>query len=199
MTAPSRADDMESLAYTVISLLRGSLPWQTKAIFLSKQRWSGDDLGFGYPRAFGDFVSYARALRFESEPEYARWKGNFQSFLTSRDAGVVVGTSCKDTPDPKPSLQVLSEPLESSPVFTTPDEDDYFPVATAIYPRIPTRRDLIGDEKITVRGQLARIEKLPIRPVLCSEPHFMLTQEQEDQDEEVFGRRYLDEIDKFWL
>ncbi|EIM79486.1 kinase-like protein [Stereum hirsutum FP-91666 SS1] len=155
--APSRADDMESLAYTVISLLRGSLPWQKqsrKGVFPNKQLWSGNDLGFGYPQVFGDFVDYTRALGFESEPDY-----------------VVVGTSHKDAPDPKPSLQVLPEP-ESISEFTTPREDDYWPIGTAMYPRVPTRRDLIGDEKAT---------------------------EQEDQEEKEFGWEYLDEIDKFWL
>lgn len=201
MIAPSRADDMESLAYTVISLLRGSLPWQKqsrKGVFPNKQLWSGNDLGFGYPQVFGDFVDYTRALGFESEPDYVRWKGNFQSLLTSCHAKVVVGTSHKDAPDPKPSLQVLPEP-ESISEFTTPREDDYWPIGTAMYPRVPTRRDLIGDEKATVRRQLARIDKLPIPPKLCSPPHFILTQEQEDQEEKEFGWEYLDEIDKFWL
>lgn len=202
MIGPSRADDLESLAYTVISILRGSLPWQRvehTTIFLNKQLWSGNDLGFGYPQVFGDFVNYTRALEFESEPDYARWKRNFKNLLTSPDAGVVVGTSRKNEPDPKPLLQVLSEPPEKGLVFMTPFESDYIPAMSAILPRIPTRRDLIGDEKAIVRGQLARIEKLPTMPALCAGPHFMLTEEQEDQDEEEFGRGYLDEIDKFWL
>lgn len=200
---PSRADDMESLAYTVVFLLRGSLPWQRMSpneIFPAKQLWSGNDLGFGYPPVFGDFVNYTRGLNFEDKPDYAEWKGRFQSLLTSVEAEVVVGTPSKRTPDPKPTLRIRTEPPTSIPAWMTPLELEYINIVSFPSARVPTRRDLIEDEKATIRGRLARIKKLPAMSIeLCLGDEFMLTEEQEDQDEQAFGKEHLEEIDKFWL
>lgn len=162
MIGPSRADDMESLAYSVIYLLRGSLPWTgqpSTAVFHAKQLWSGNDLGCGYLSIFSDFVDCIRGLKFDAEPDYARWTESFQSLVTSCDAEVVVGRSLKDTPDS--SLALLSEPPKSGQAWMIPHEVDYHLVETVPYARVPTSRDLIGDEKASVRGKLARIEKLP--------------------------------------
>lgn len=201
MIGPSRADDMESLAYTVIRLLRGSLPWArlpSAEVFRTKQLWSGTDLGFGYPPVFGDFVNYTRGLEFEDEPDYARWTESFQSLVTSCDAEVVVGRSLRDKPDSS-HAQLLSEPPKTKSAWTTPHDIEHFALDTFPLTRVPTSRDLIGDEKAIVRRKLARIETLPKMEPFCEEKEFMLTQEQEDHDIEEFGRDKLAEIDEFWL
>lgn len=61
----SRRDDIESLAYTIVKLLRGKLPWkETKAqdLMRAKLAWSGQTICAGYPRVFADFFDYARQL-----------------------------------------------------------------------------------------------------------------------------------------
>ena len=79
--APSRCDDMESLAYSVARLLRGELPWSTihssQEACTAKQTWSGLDLCAGYPSVFGDFVEYTRSLEFFQTSEYAHWRHAF--------------------------------------------------------------------------------------------------------------------------
>lgn len=191
---------MESLAYTVMYLLRGSLPWDQESrveVFHTKQLWSGSDLGFDYPSVFGDFVDYTRKLKFESEPDYADWMKRFRSLAASPEAVQVVGKPHKVVPESSqvsiPELPDMEEP------WFTPFEEDYVPPYDMPAARVPTTRDLIGDEKATVRQDLARIEKLPnCGPPCQGEPEYMLSWEQEDHEEEEFGRKFLSDIDKFW-
>lgn len=76
----SRRDDIESLAYTLIYLWRGDLPWQrlyaeTKAemhdaILECKSSTSVEKLCEGMPREFSFLLDYSRRLKFYDEPEY---------------------------------------------------------------------------------------------------------------------------------
>ena len=88
----SRRDDMESLAYTLFFLLRGSLPWQrspsessillTKMAQLweNKRAWTGAQLGEGFPEAFSQLLDHSRALGFDENPDYARFRTLFDDF-----------------------------------------------------------------------------------------------------------------------
>jgi serine/threonine protein kinase len=83
----SRRDDMVSLAYTLIYLLRGSLPWisnqshasresleaRKRRILSEKLAWSAKDLCDGLPVQFAEFLEYAADLKFEEEPDYEKW------------------------------------------------------------------------------------------------------------------------------
>lgn len=75
----SRRDDLESLAYVLIYLLRGSLPWQNLTddarILSMKQSLSPDALCDNLPPEFGAFLSYVRGLAFEANPDYAYLHG----------------------------------------------------------------------------------------------------------------------------
>lgn len=191
---------MESLAYSIISILRGSLPWTripSAKIFHAKRLWSGEELGFGYPPVLGEFVDYTRQLKFETEPDYAYWRERFETLVTSPDAGALVGKSYKD--QPASSLAFVAEPPVSRSAWITPLDDDYFPVISVPCARVPTSRDLIGDEKAIVRAELARIERVTHMEPFVDGEEYMLTQEEEDRNEEVFGRKYLKEIDEFWV
>ncbi|KIM74543.1 hypothetical protein PILCRDRAFT_828099 [Piloderma croceum F 1598] len=89
----SRRDDLESLAYTLLFLLRGSLPWQRSSTESStllarmaqvrekKRAWTGSRLGEGYPDIFGQLLDYSRALVFDENPDYARFQAVFDDFL----------------------------------------------------------------------------------------------------------------------
>ena len=75
-TDSSPRDDLESLAYTLLFLLRGGLPWQRynsrecmhfgamKQIREKKMKWPGPRLGEGKPKDFGNLLDYSRALSF---------------------------------------------------------------------------------------------------------------------------------------
>ncbi|OAY76608.1 Casein kinase I isoform delta-like [Ananas comosus] len=75
----SRRDDLESLAYTLIFLLRGRLPWQgyqgeNKGFLVCKKKMatSPESLCSFCPQPFRQFVEYVVNLKFDEEPNYAK-------------------------------------------------------------------------------------------------------------------------------
>jgi hypothetical protein len=74
----SRRDDLESLAYTLIFLLRGRLPWQgyqgdNKGFLVCKKKkmaTSPEMLCFFCPLPFKLFLEYVVNLKFDDEPYY---------------------------------------------------------------------------------------------------------------------------------
>lgn len=81
----SRRDDIESLAYTLLYLLNGRLPWQgwhgeTKeyAVLQNKISTSPEMLCQTVHKAFRLFTEAAVNLKFDEEPQYALYKSWFQ-------------------------------------------------------------------------------------------------------------------------
>jgi serine/threonine protein kinase len=70
----SRRDDLESLAYTIIFLARGCLPWtglsDREAVLLSKSSTTLEELCLGLPAPFRNFISHVRSLGFDEKPDY---------------------------------------------------------------------------------------------------------------------------------
>ncbi|KFB41324.1 hypothetical protein ZHAS_00008806 [Anopheles sinensis] len=76
----SRRDDMESLGYTLIYLLRGSLPWQGVRASSRPQKYERihemklstpiEQLCHGLPETFAHYLIYCRRMRYSFEPEY---------------------------------------------------------------------------------------------------------------------------------
>lgn len=197
---------MESLAYTIIHLLRGHLPWMrektSKALYEAKYLWSGNDLCTGYPAAFGEFIDYARKLQSQEEPAYASWMDRFRN-LPQHGHGIAnqpIGKSFKDIVE-LTSLPPIPSPPASTDGWYIPFEeyDGYVPnVGMNIQcGRVPTRRDQIGNEKDTVRQHLARLRDIPAleEEICCGKPELLLTWEEEDEEEKDFGQKYLEEID----
>ncbi len=86
--APSCRDDVESLSYTILSLIAGRLPWDSpnglcissRTVFTLKRQWTGARLvGLGDVSVFGELVDYARLLDYTEKPDYARWKERLRS------------------------------------------------------------------------------------------------------------------------
>ncbi|KAK6268099.1 hypothetical protein QUC31_012259 [Theobroma cacao] len=84
----SRRDDLESLAYTLIFLLRGRLPWQgyqgeNKGFFVCKKKMSTspDALCCFCPIPFRLFVEYVVNLKFDEEPNYAKYISLFDGIV----------------------------------------------------------------------------------------------------------------------
>ncbi|KAI9680697.1 MAG: hypothetical protein M1817_004137 [Caeruleum heppii] len=84
----SRRDDMESLGYVLIYLLRGALPWDdcraateaecAELVLKMKRETSIEDLCADLPDAFAAYFEHVRALRFLERPNYARLRQSFR-------------------------------------------------------------------------------------------------------------------------
>jgi len=76
----SRRDDLESLGYVILELLRGTLPWAGVTARNAIEGWAKmlrmkskiplEELFEGVPRGFMRFLQYARSLDFDQEPDY---------------------------------------------------------------------------------------------------------------------------------
>ncbi|KAG9096227.1 hypothetical protein FRC06_008885 [Ceratobasidium sp. 370] len=108
-------DDLESLAYTLIYLLRGRLPWshymehgsilgQLRQIHEQKKYYNGERLASGLPPQFGILVDYARSLPRDEVPDYMEWRDRFKQCVGSQPVG----------PAPNPSRGVQSRNTSSS-------------------------------------------------------------------------------------
>ena len=81
----SRRDDLESLAYILIYLGTGTLPWKgikTKSklekyskILTKKMNTNSEELLNGLPNEFMDFLQNVRDLQFEQKPNYDNLRG----------------------------------------------------------------------------------------------------------------------------
>lgn len=73
-----RRDDIESLAYTLIFLQQGSLPWLTQegespshsTILHSKKVFLADPQAYSIPRELAAIFHHARSLAFTRKPDY---------------------------------------------------------------------------------------------------------------------------------
>ncbi|KAJ1388745.1 Serine/threonine-protein kinase, active site [Sesbania bispinosa] len=84
----SRRDDLESLAYTLIFLLRGRLPWQgfqgdNKGFLVCKKKMgtSPDVLCSFCPQPFKLFVEHVVNLKFDEEPNYPKYISLFDGIV----------------------------------------------------------------------------------------------------------------------
>lgn len=84
----SRRDDLESLAYTLVFLLRGRLPWQgyqgeNKGFLVCKKKMatSPEALCCFCPQPFRQFIEYVVNLKFDEEPNYAKYVSLFDGIV----------------------------------------------------------------------------------------------------------------------
>ncbi|CAE6460950.1 unnamed protein product [Rhizoctonia solani] len=113
-------DDFESLAYTLLWLLRGFLPWshcvkcgtrigRTRQVYAQKKRHTGSTLAAELPAEFGELVDYARSLSLNDKPVYNRWRRRFnQTEANASDEALVSEGSIPHTSaaSPEPPVQV---------------------------------------------------------------------------------------------
>lgn len=76
----TRRDDLESLGYMSISLIKGRLPWQQSSKLPSNIKWDRvfsiksslplHELCSNCPKGFMEIIKYARSLDFNAEPDY---------------------------------------------------------------------------------------------------------------------------------
>jgi hypothetical protein len=168
-----RRDDVESLAYLLIYLLRGSLPWmglhaETRrqkydAIAEKKLATSVDALCDGLPQEFGIFVSEARRLEFTDRPDYSFYRALFRELMIRE------GLICDYQYDWQTGGRAAMSPLTE--VVQTPIASVVTPVVVAI----PTRPSMIkapgireprtaarvpAGKKLVARSQFARVARI---------------------------------------
>ncbi|KAG5648360.1 hypothetical protein DXG03_004932 [Asterophora parasitica] len=119
----SYRDDLESLAYTLLFLLRGSLPWTpyTKRhgtyfgrilqVHKQKKSYDGSRLALGLPAAFALLVDHSRSLSAEVVPDYAAWRLKFKQCNHPIDRGVVVQETFPSSTASDPPLQPGPPPV----------------------------------------------------------------------------------------
>jgi casein kinase 1 len=83
----SRKDDLEGIAYILIYLYKGKLPWQGiktkdkkkryKLIYDEKMKHTPEELCKGMPREFIVFFNYIKTLSFDEKPPYSSFKKMF--------------------------------------------------------------------------------------------------------------------------
>jgi hypothetical protein len=87
--AQSRRDDLESVAYSLIYLAKGQLPWQgikagspkqkEERVQEKKKTWTPERLTEGLPPEFATFLVYVRGLAFDERPDYQYARTLFQT------------------------------------------------------------------------------------------------------------------------
>ena len=93
----SRRDDLESLGYTLIYLIKKTLPWKNIEN-LNIDKWEKyrkvrdlkistlpEELCSGLPKEFCDYIKYCRNLSFEQEPNYNYLKNLFLEIIKKNE------------------------------------------------------------------------------------------------------------------
>ena len=126
-------DDLESLSYIGLFMVRSDLPWRNgpryepmkrsiKRIRHSKTRWTGAKLGAGFEPEFGDLLDYSRGLGFDQIPDYELWKARFTG-MTLR-LGIVSGEPLDWTPQELSTASLLQADDADNPPYEEVDESD---------------------------------------------------------------------------
>ena len=89
----SRRDDMESLGYVLIYLLKGSLPWmgldastreqKYEKILKMKKEIPVDELCHGLPKEFTQYLMTVKRLKFSDKPRYSKYRALFRNLFIS--------------------------------------------------------------------------------------------------------------------
>ncbi|XP_029654342.1 casein kinase I-like [Octopus sinensis] len=87
----SRRDDLESMGYVLMYMIRGNLPWQGLQAPTKKEKYerisekkrstSIESLCHGFPDEFALYLNYCRSLLFEKRPDYNYLRQLFQNLL----------------------------------------------------------------------------------------------------------------------
>lgn len=132
----ARRDDIESIGYVIMYLLRGILPWQNmkakdtktkyKMIMDKKISTPAEILCKNYPQEMTTFINYARNLKFEEKPDYAYIKNLIKSALKSNGSefDYVYDWNKKGTTAVKSEKKVVAE----EPIYTEKVRQEENPV-----------------------------------------------------------------------
>jgi hypothetical protein len=80
----ARRDDLESLAYTFLWVLRAKFPWDDHTESMTKKlkaTITGSVLFSGLPSQPAEFYDFVRGLEYDESPDYDRWQGIYRDLL----------------------------------------------------------------------------------------------------------------------
>jgi serine/threonine protein kinase len=96
----SRRDDLESLGYVLIYLLKGYLPWmglkaknkdeRFEKILNIKIEISLSSLCKSCPVEFENYLNYVRQLKFDEEPNYENYRDLFLNVMTKKKLNLIM-------------------------------------------------------------------------------------------------------------
>ena len=142
-------DDLESLAYMLIYLAQGSLPWlsgdrrqRASSILEAKQKTTTEVLCSCVPRELAAFLTYTHTLSFSEEPDY--------DYIQS-----LFSTLGRDTSDPARGYLLDLLPLELALPAPSPSER----LSKCHTPNLPTLQHI----HTTRRRKTADTESTPCR------------------------------------
>ena len=92
----SRRDDLISLGYMLIYLLKRDIPWNSSFKDLNKEKYynliylkdtnSNGELFKGLPDELIEYIKYSRSLKFEQDPDYTHLRSLFKKILLRSDS-----------------------------------------------------------------------------------------------------------------
>ena len=120
----SRRDDMESLAYVLAYLIRGSLPWQGIAAKTKDEKYakilnkkiniSAEKLLKNEPRELIEYIKYCKNLNYEEEPDYEYLSGLFTKIMTNMNEKIDFRFDWAKKKDIETHIKYINESFESN-------------------------------------------------------------------------------------
>jgi len=129
----SRRDDLEAIGHMFMYFLRGSVPWsgleartkeeKYRKIMDKKKDTPLPELCAGYPKAFENYLDYARHLDFSTKPDYDMMQDWFKQ--VNNEFGVTAAWQYQwfENGPPGPGGAAALVPLEDRAKIYQPDEE----------------------------------------------------------------------------
>lgn len=172
----SRRDDMESIAYLLILLLKKTLPWmglestnpaeRNTQVMELKQNTPIDEMCAGLPPEFGQFLTLVRRLGFEDIPDYNYYRSIFRKRYISEGYGESVTINWSEAFNM--ALPILPQNLalsipEVRSASSFPKKHNFFPLRRKFTPTvldgidgnvISTKQEIEGAKKISFNKRI---------------------------------------------
>lgn len=162
-----RRDDMESLAYVWIYMLKGSLPWQGLPAIDQKQKMRKildvkantaiEELCYGIPSEFMTYLRAVKNLKFAEEPNYSEYRSLFRRlFLQS---GFVYDYKYDWTEVKRKPAAPVTPPAKLGAENKSPRnrEVEPIPLYRMNQQKLPVVKRVGTNDKMNVRFRLKRI------------------------------------------
>eukprot|EP00835_Amoeboradix_gromovi_P002762 NODE_163_length_16507_cov_1.031814.p4 type:complete len:329 gc:universal NODE_163_length_16507_cov_1.031814:9406-8420(-) len=103
----SRRDDIEALGHVFVYFLRGSLPWQGLKAATNRQKYEKigekkqsvtiSELCANLPKELSEYMTYARRLAFEEDPDYPYLTKLFETMAKNANPGSTISTGTQNS------------------------------------------------------------------------------------------------------
>jgi serine/threonine protein kinase len=171
----SRRDDMEAIAYVLVFLMRGFLPWEgvrardeadnAEKMLAAKEAISVEQLCEGLPEEFSRYLEHTRGLAFDETPPYAEYRRWFRELLI-REGFIYDCLFEWPMKSRKASTASFCCPAMGSQMFrSAPILDDPPGLGrNAVRGSLPPRRLVFSSFRVTGNAPVGRAALPPLRP-----------------------------------